>query len=131
MGCCASNVYTLEKTKYSVDAVASYTTQAGAPRVVSGGWPPKIWDPGRRRLLAKLKGHTNAVNLAGNKMCEDCGFKHASFGSKVDRKVRWCGSCVKANGHTGAMIIGVKICEDCKDKQATFGVKADKVREQT
>ena len=45
----------------SVNAVASYTTQAGAVRVVSGSDDntAKIWDPDTQRLLATLQGHTD------------------------------------------------------------------------
>ena len=46
-----------------MNAVASYTTQAGAVRVVSGSDDKtvKIWDPDTQRLLATLQGHTNWV----------------------------------------------------------------------
>ena len=64
-------------------------------------------------------------------MCEDCGFKHASFGAAADRKMRWCGSCVKANGHkegTVYLMASGRMCEDCHNKIAAWGVSGEKKR---
>lgn len=64
-------------------------------------------------------------------MCEDCGFKHASFGAAADRKMRWCGSCVKANGHkegTVYLMASGRMCEDCHDKIAAWGISGQKKR---
>ena len=64
-------------------------------------------------------------------MCEDCGFKHASFGAAADRKMRWCGSCVKANGHkegTVYLMASGRMCEHCHDKIAAWGISGQKKR---
>ena len=71
------------------------------------------------------------VNLASAMMCEDCGFKHASFGAATDRYMRWCGSCVKANGHkegTVYLMASGRMCEDCHNKIAAWGVSGEKKR---
>ena len=58
-------------------------------------------------------------------MCEDCGFKHASFGDKIDRKVRWCGTCVKANNHQNTMYLMAsgRWCEDCSHTVSAWGIQ--------
>ena len=63
-GASKQRVATLKGHTSWVNAVASYTTQAGAVRVVSGSYDNiiKIWDPDTQRLLATLQGHTNDVN---------------------------------------------------------------------
>ena len=62
-GASKQRVATLQGHSNSVFTVASYTTQAGAPRVVSGSSDDtiKIWDPETQKLLATLEGHTGSV----------------------------------------------------------------------
>jgi len=62
-GASKQRVATLKGHTNDVYAVASYTTQAGAVRVVSGSCDKtvRIWDPDAQRLLATLQGHTNWV----------------------------------------------------------------------
>lgn len=58
-------------------------------------------------------------------ICTDCGVKHASFGTKGDRKRRWCGACAKSNGYSNAVNVNAKMCEDCGAKIASFGTHND------
>ena len=62
-----------------VNAVASYTTQAGAARVVSGSCDNtiKIWDPDTQRLLATLQGHTDSRSRVGGRELHDTGRRRA------------------------------------------------------
>ena len=62
-GASKQRVATLKGHTDGVWAVASYTTQAGAVRVVSGSCDKtvRIWDPDTQRLLATLQGHADSV----------------------------------------------------------------------
>ena len=82
------------------------TTAATAHAVHAPGVPPM------------KKANTTAI-------CTDCGIKHASFGTKEDRKRRWCGACAKSNGHPDAVNVNAKMCEDCGVKMASFGTQND------
>ena len=62
----------------------------------------------------------------GNKMCEACDAKHASFGFPAERKRRWCAACSKT--YTGSRDLSKKMCEDCDEKRATFGLAAARKR---
>ena len=67
-GASKQRVATLKRHTGWVKAVASYTTQAGAVRVVSGSSDKTItiWDPETQRLLATLQGHTDWVRAVAS-----------------------------------------------------------------
>eukprot|EP01044_Picomonas_judraskeda_P049542 COSAG03_NODE_29223_length_188_cov_25.191011_1_plen_62_part_11 len=56
-------------------------------------------------------------------MCEGCGAKHATFGTRTERQKRWCGGCGKAHG---AINLSAKKCEGCGTKQAHFGTPTER-----
>ena len=60
----------------------------------------------------------------GNKKCEACGTKHASFGMAVERKKRWCGECSKAHG--AVCLQAHNMCEGCGTKHASFGTPTER-----
>lgn len=88
------------------------TTAATAQAVHAAEAVPSMSNSAMKRT------HTPAI-------CTDCGVKHASFGTKDDRKRRWCGTCAKTNGHEDAVNVSAKMCEDCGAKMASFGTDDD------
>jgi hypothetical protein len=60
-----------------------------------------------------------------SKMCEDCGAKHAAYGTVGERKKRWCSPCGKGHGEV-VCLTGGKMCEDCGAKHAAYGTVGER-----
>ena len=99
-------------------AAAPKTSQMSVPPPVSAAAAAATVHAAAVPQPPLKKANTTAI-------CTDCGIKHASFGTKDDRKRRWCGACAKANGHPDAVNVNAKMCEDCGEKMASFGTQHD------
>jgi hypothetical protein len=101
--------------------------QGYKPGGFSMHYPETVRAPVRPGSAPAGRDGRRSAGRAPRPPCEDCFSKDPSFGSREDRKRRWCQSC--AENHPGAILLKKRTpCEDCLEKDPSFGLVIDRRR---